>query len=58
MTVKARLQWILDSLDWDGTAYWFPEIAVKHRAWEEDHCPPPTLKEFRALIDKMKAEEE
>ena len=56
MKDKDRLQWILDSLDWYGTAYWFPEIVVKHSACGEDHCPPPTLKEFRAFIDKMKAE--
>lgn len=56
MKDKDRLQWILDNLDWGGTAYWFPEIAVKHRAWDEDHCTPPTLKEFRVFIDKMKAE--
>ncbi len=53
MTDKDRLQWILDSLDWDGAAYWFPEITIKHRAWGETYCAPPTLDEFRKTLDRM-----
>jgi len=59
MTDKDRLQWLVDNLEWDGhSAYWLPELSVKDSKDGPDVCPPPTLKEFRAFIDRMKAEEE
>lgn len=52
-TDTERLQWILEKLEWDGDQYWFPEIKVKERAWGEDICKSPTIKEFRKFIDGL-----
>ena len=51
MTDEQRMQWIIDSLEWDGNGYWFPEMVIKQMKFGERNCPPPTLEELREFID-------
>jgi len=43
------LAWLCKNLEWDGHAYWLPEICIKEQHGSE-FCPEPTIKEFREVL--------
>lgn len=46
-----RLEWLRLNLEWDGHAYWLPDLCIKETQFGSQECPEPTPDEFRAAID-------
>ena len=50
------LAWLCKNLEWDGHAYWLPEICIKEQQGSE-FCSQPTIKEFREILSTRAAAE-
>lgn len=45
------IEWLAKNLDWDGHAYWLPEICIKVRQLgDSDFVAEPSAEELRAIL--------
>ena len=49
MTDAQILKALCERMDWDGTAWWLPDLCIKEGNGRDD-CPQPTMKEFREIL--------